>query len=236
MHGESIICEYDKPPGNARAVFVLMNENKITRLAVQKKNPKRINVYLDNNFAFGLYRETAAWLEIGQKLSEEKIAELLAADQERDAMQKAIEYISYKPRTTMETRKKLQNAGFDDLLIEKTVSQLTQHGLLNDEDYANRWVEERSRIKPRSRRMLIYELRLKGISDDLIQSAVGDVDDFRSAYEIAEKRLYRYENLEKLDFRKKLGNYLAGKGFSYDVISETTQKIWKRMHSSMNRN
>jgi len=213
-----------------------MNENKITRLAVQKKNPKRINVYLDNNFAFGLYRETAAWLEIGQKLSEEKIAELLAADQERDAMQKAIEYISYKPRTTMETRKKLQNAGFDDLLIEKTVSQLTQHGLLNDEDYANRWVEERSRIKPRSRRMLIYELRLKGISDDLIQSAVGDVDDFQSAYEIAEKRLYRYENLEKLDFRKKLGNYLAGKGFSYDVISETTQKIWKQMHSSMNRN
>jgi len=212
-----------------------MNENIITRLAVQKKNPKRINVYLDNNFAFGLYRETAAWLKIGQELSEEKITELLSADRERDVMQRALEFISYKPRTTMETRNKLQNAGFDDLLIEKTISYLVDNGILNDEDYANRWVEERSRIKPRSRRMLIHELRVKGISGELIQSAVEDVDDFQSAYEIAEKRLYRFENLDKFDFRNKLGNYLAGKGFSYDVISETTQKLWKQMHSSTER-
>ena len=209
-----------------------MCENRITRLAVQKKNPKRVNVYLDGNFAFGLYRDTAAWLEIGQVLSDEKISELLVKDQEREVYQKAVEFISYKPRTSQETRRKLQKAGYDESLIENTLAQLTQYGLLNDESYAGQWVDERKRLKPRSKRMLAYELRKKGISDDLIQSAVEDVDDFQSAREIAESRLYRYEGLSKFEFRNKLGNYLAGKGFSYDVISETTQALWEQMNSS----
>ena len=209
-----------------------MCENRITRLAVQKKNPKRVNVYLDGNFAFGLYRDTAAWLEIGQVLSDEKINELLVKDQEREVYQKAVEFISYKPRTSQETRRKLQKAGYDESLIENTLAQLTQYGLLNDESYAGQWVDERKRLKPRSKRMLAYELRKKGISDDLIQSAVEDVDDFQSAREIAESRLYRYEGLSKFEFRNKLGNYLAGKGFSYDVISETTQTLWEQMNSS----
>ena len=209
-----------------------MCENRITRLAVQKKNPKRVNVYLDGNFAFGLYRDTAAWLEIGQVLSDEKINELLVKDQEREVYQKAVEFISYKPRTSEETRRKLQKAGYDESLIEKTLEQLTAYGLLNDESYAGQWVDERKRLKPRSKRMLAYELRKKGISDDLIQSAVEDVDDFQSAREIAESRLYRYEGLSKFEFRNKLGNYLAGKGFSYDVISETTRTLWEQMNSS----
>ena len=59
-----------------------------------------------------------------------------------------------------------------------------------------------------------------------------DVDDYQSAYEIAGNRLYRYEGLSKFEFRNKLGNYLAGKGYSYDVISETTQRLWEELNIS----
>ena len=208
-----------------------MNGNKITRLAVQKKNPKRINVYLDGNFAFGLYRDTAAWLEVGQVLSDEKINELLAADKNNEVMIKALDFISYKARTSQETRIKLRNAGYDDDLIESTLARLSENGLLNDKEYAAQWVEERLRLKPRSRRMLTYELRQKGISSGMIQSAVENVDDYQSALEIAEKRLYRYDSLSKIEFRNKLGNYLAGKGYSFDVISETTRKLWKQINT-----
>ena len=209
-----------------------MDEYKITRLAVQKKNPKRVNVYLDGNYAFGLYRDTAAWLEIGQILSDEKIKELLETDQKNEVYQKALDFISFKPRTVQETRGKLQKAGYDENLIEKTLLELTANGLLDDENYAMLWVEERTRLKPRSKRMISYELRQKGISDELIQSAVEEADDLKAALEIAEKRLFRYEGLSKFEFRSKLGNYLAGKGFSYDVISETTQKLWNQINSS----
>ena len=215
--------------------FFYMDENKITRLAVQKKNPNRVNVYLDGNFAFGLYRDTAAWLDTGQILSDEKIKELLEKDQQAEVYQKAIDFISYKPRTEQETRNKLQRAGYEEILIENVISALTENGLLNDKLYAEQWVEDRMRLKPRSKRSLIYELRQKGISDHLIQSAVEDVDDFQSGYEIAGNRLSRYDGLSKFEFRNKLGNYLAGKGYSFDVISEITQSLWEKISSSTNQ-
>ena len=191
--------------------FYFMEENKITRLAVQRKNPKRVNVYLDGSFAFGLYRDTAAWLEVGQTLSDQ---------------------ISYRPRTVFETRKKLEDEGFDETLISGTINALTENGLLDDKRFAEQWVEERKALKPSSRRALQYELHRKGISDYLIQSATEAVDDFQAAYEIAEKHLYRYEGLSKFEFRKKLGNYLAGKGFPYDVISDVTLELWKNINAS----
>ena len=209
-----------------------MEENTITRLAVQKKNPNRVNIYLNGNFAFGLYRDTAAWLETGQVISDEKIKELLEKDQQAEVYQKALDFISFKPRTTQETRHKLKQAGYETFLVDSAIDALVNNGLLNDEYYAEQWVEERLRLKPRSKRVLIYELLKKGISENLIQSAVENVDDFQSAYDIASGRLFRYEGLSKFEFRNKLGNYLAGKGYSYDVISEVSQRLWEEISSS----
>ena len=55
-----------------------MNMKKITALEVQKKNPNRVNVHLDGEFAFGLARITAVWLKVGDTLSDEKLAALQA--------------------------------------------------------------------------------------------------------------------------------------------------------------
>ena len=53
-------------------VFKIMGR-KITALKAQKRNSQRINVYLDDEFAFGLSRFAAAWLQIGQELSPKKL-------------------------------------------------------------------------------------------------------------------------------------------------------------------
>ena len=209
-----------------------MEKNKITRLAVQKKDPRRVNVYLDGSFAFGLFRDTAAWLEIGQILPDEKIKKLLEADHKNEVYLKAVDFISYKPRTVEETYRKLSDAGYDEDVIRSTLSELCENGLLDDKTYVQTWVSERMAYRPKSRRALQYELRKKGIPDHLIQSAVEDVDDLKAALETAESRLYRFEELPKFEFRNKLGAYLAGKGFSYDVISEAARILWERTHSS----
>ncbi len=212
-----------------------MGENRITRLAIQKRNPNRVNIYLDGEFAFGLYRETACWLESGQILSDEKINELLAKDKKAEAYKRALDYISYKPRTTRETEKKLLDEGYDETLVSETIDTLTENGLLNDAQYAELWVEERQRLKPRSSRMLQYELRRKGIPDELIQTALEDVDNFQAALEIAEHRAERYSTLPAFEFRKKLGNYLAGKGFTYDVIREVVIAVREKIDTSGNQ-
>ena len=53
---------------------------KITAIEVQKRSPNRVNIHLDGEFAFGLARIVAAWLRVGQDLSEEKIEQLQADD------------------------------------------------------------------------------------------------------------------------------------------------------------
>ncbi len=55
-------------------------DQEITALKAQKKNPNRISVYLDGEYAFGLARIVAAWLRIGQLLSEEDIDRLKQQD------------------------------------------------------------------------------------------------------------------------------------------------------------
>ncbi len=49
------------------AVF-FMEERRITSLKVQKKNPNRVSIYLDEEFAFGVSRIVAAWLHVGQDI------------------------------------------------------------------------------------------------------------------------------------------------------------------------
>ena len=73
---------------------------KITAIEPQKKNPNRVNIALEGQFAFGLSRLVAAWLAVGQTLSDEKIAALLADDAREAALQKALLFLGYRARSS----------------------------------------------------------------------------------------------------------------------------------------
>ena len=66
-------------------------DQEITALKAQKKNPNRISVFLDGEYAFGLARIVAAWLKIGQVLSEEDIDRLKQQDTMEVAYQKGLQ-------------------------------------------------------------------------------------------------------------------------------------------------
>ena len=198
---------------------------------VQKKSPNRVNIHLDGEFAFGLARIVAAWLKVGQELSEEKIKQLLAADAKERAYQQAMLFLSYRARSESEIRRNLRKHEIPDAVIDQTVERLRQDGLANDTEFASAWVENRTIFRPRSRRMMALELRQKGLDEEAIQSAMENVDDEASAYEAARKRAARFKNLEWNDFRKKLSEFLARRGFSYSVIAPVVIRIWNEAHT-----
>src|SRR5664279_4545671 len=117
-----------------------MNQ-KITALKAQKKNPNRINVYLDGEFAFGLSRIVAAWLSVGQELEDEQIARMQQQDATEVALDNAVKFISYRSRTESEIRRKLSEKGFLDEDIDKVLERLRSNGLVADEQFARSWVE-----------------------------------------------------------------------------------------------
>lgn len=199
----------------------------ITNLKVQKRNQDRLNIYLDGDFAFGLSRFIAAWLQVGQELSDEVIAELLARDAEEIAYQKSIHFIGYRVRTTAEVEKHLKNKGIEPDTIDQVVRRLEKNGLLNDKQFAEMWVDNRNEFRPRSHRLLISELKKKGVNNEIIQSVIEKTTpEDELAYFAAQKRLTRYEHLDRQDFRKKLGSYLARRGFSYSTINPIITQIW----------
>ncbi|MBI5945448.1 MAG: RecX family transcriptional regulator [Chloroflexi bacterium] len=203
---------------------------KITAISVQKKNPNRVNIYLDGEYAFGVARITAAWLKNGDELSDERIAKLLAEDAREWAYQQAMLFLSYRARSEKEIRQNLLKHEMPEEVIEETIERLRKAGLANDNEFAQAWVENRSTFRPRSRRALAIELRQKGLDDETVHSAISGVDENALAYEAAQKKLGRLNGLEWNEFRKKLSEFLARRGFPYSVIAPIVTQLWDETH------
>jgi regulatory protein len=199
----------------------------VTAMKVQKRNPQRVNVYLDGEYAFGLARITAAWLQIGQQLSDEKIAQLQADDSYEAAYQKALHLLNYRPRSSTEVRKNLEKHGYDPEVIEQVLERLGRSGLVNDRQFAQTWVDNRSEFRPRGRRLLNMELRQKGLDDEAIESALSELDEEQLAYQAALKYQRKLQDLPKPDFRRKLAGFLARRGFGYAVIEPVLERVWQ---------
>lgn len=203
---------------------------KITAMQPQK-NRNRVNIHLDGEFAFGLARITAAWLKPGDMLSDEKIASLQADDARERAYQQAMLYLSYRARSEKEIRQNLLKHEIPEDVIGQTLEKLRESGLANDNQFARVWVENRSTFRPRSRRALTMELRQKGLDDETVQAAVSNVDEDALAYESAVKRAGRLKGQEWGEFRKKLSEYLARRGFPYSVIAPVVTQVWNEAHA-----
>lgn len=210
---------------------------KITAIKIQKKNPKRVNIYLDGEFAFGLARITAAWLQTGQTLDEGKIAKLQAEDSRERALQQALLFLSYRARSEAEIRQNLRKHDYPELVIEETLERLRRDRLADDKNFARAWVENRNTFRPRGRRALTMELRQKGIEDSTIESVLEGQDEDALAYEAGLQKagklksaaLNRRDSKNSLDwneFRKKVSEFLARRGFAYPVIAPVVKRLW----------
>lgn len=213
------------------AFWLLMSMGyTITALSVQKRNPQRVNVYLDGEFAFGLARIVAAWLNVGQILDDEKIARLKAEDELESAYGRALRLISYRPRTESEIRRSLSRAEIPTPVLDAVIERLKNAGLVNDAGFARSWVDNRTALRPRGRRALSYELRQRGVDADIIEGSLVQVDDSALAYEAAGRRAARFANLDWNTFRQKMFRFLAQRGFDYEASSDAIRRVWQELH------
>lgn len=202
-------------------------DKKITALKAQKRNHQRVNVYLDGEFAFGLSRIVAAWLQVGQELSEEKIRKLKLEDELEYAYQRAVRYIGYRMRSIYEVQHYLNQQSIENPVIDSVIFRLQKNGLLNDLNFAKMWIENRNEFRPRSHRMLSVELKQKGIQSDIILQILQDTTSEEVlAHRAAKKQARKYKHLEWQMFRRRLSSFLARRGFSYLIINPTVDQVW----------
>ena len=205
---------------------------KITALSTQKRNPNRVNVYLDGEFAFGLARIVAAWLQVGQELSPEKISRLQEEDAAEVALQRAIRFLSYRPRSEKEVMDNLRKHETPEPVIENILERLRGNGMVNDLKFSRLWIENRSEFRPRGAFALRTELRQKGVTDKIIEEVLANLDEDSLALVAGRKKAPKIKTEDENEFRKKMYGFLSRRGFSYATIAEVVKTIWQERNAA----
>jgi regulatory protein len=203
----------------------------LTALSVQKGNPDRLSLFVDDEFAFGVRREVAYHHNLKQGL--EVTADFMRAVWEDEesyrARDLAVKYLGLKPRTRKQMADYLAGKEIDERVVAATVAWLSESHYLDDEQFARSWVEGRMRSKPRGTMMLRWELKQKGLDADDIQQAIeefgGEDVQLEAAVRLLEKKVGR----KILEFTReeqgKLAQFLARKGFTSGVVYEALRRF-----------
>jgi len=200
----------------------------ITSLRFQKRTAERVNVYLDDEYAFAVPAVAAARLHIGQFLTDAEIAALRGEDAISKAYERAVRFLSFRPRSTTEVRRYLIEAEVDPEAVEATLNRLTEQGYLNDDEFARFWVENRQRFRPKGEQALRQELRRAGVDKETIDESLAGLDSSEAAYAAGKPRAERLSLLAETDptaFRRKLSDFLLRRGFGYGVVQETVRRL-----------
>ena len=208
--------------------------SKITALRIGRGRGKRVNVFLDGRFVLSLESEVVVkeGLQVGQELSTAQVEMLSGSDRRQRCLNAAYRYLSYRPRSESEVRERLQRRGFDGDCTEAVMANLREQGLVDDVAFARFWKENRESFSPRSQRLTRLELKRKGVVSDVIDRVVDAVDDGDSAYRAALDRVRRLPLSDYQSFRRRLGEYLKRRGFGYEVINHTVDRVWQEQGSN----
>lgn len=145
------------------------------------------------------------------------------------AMQVALRYLSFRPRSVAEVRRRV-GRDFPQPAVEQTLTSLQRYGYLDDAEFAVRWRDSRERRRPKGAFLLRRELRAKGIAEAVIDEALADMDEDGNAYRAGQRQAQRWLDgppLPYADFRRKMGDYLRRRGFPGAIAHRTATRFWQ---------
>ena len=197
----------------------------VTGLKVHGQDKERACLFLDDEYALDLPLIEAARLRRGQTLTDSEVAELSGAETLQRAIDQAIHYLSYRPRSIQEVRRHLVKKGVPDCQIAVVIERLRGRDYVDDTKFARFWLSNRARFKPMGARALRFELRQKGINDDIVDALLAEINEDEMAFRAAQARVSRYRGNTRQVFERKLSAMLRRRGFGEHVISDVVQRL-----------
>jgi regulatory protein len=213
-------------------------EPVITRVEPLRPRGLRVTVHLDRGDPVEVSLEALerSRLGVGDPLAANTRHHLLNADADIRVREAALHLISHRARTRTELVRRLHQKGFRSERIDPCLDRLEEKGLIDDDAVAAAFVRDRLRHRPRGRARLSAELRAKGLSGDVAQSAIAAVfedervDDTKLAVEVAREWSVRQRpqvlemlagdepSGEREKARRRLTGYLTRRGFHGDAL------------------
>jgi regulatory protein len=191
---------------------------RLTAIKAQVKREGRYSVFVDGKYAFSLSADglLRAGLVVGQELSQQELTEWKRASQDDKAYGLTLDYIARRMRSEGELRDYWRRKGYVDDFGRTVLPKLRELGLVDDLEFARRWVANRRLLRSTSARKLQLELKQKYISDDIVTTVLreDETDEQQVLRDLVAKkrRQTRYQDPQKLIA------YLARQGFTYSDI------------------
>lgn len=201
---------------------------KITLVEKHKKSKNRYLVYVDEQPAFTITEEDYLSMNLYEEkdITEEEINYIKNEVNFRRAKSTAVRFLSLKLRSEKEVFSKLTNEGHSKNLADSVIKELKSLGYINDKLYVQKYIFDRSKLKPKSKKLIKQELLAKGVKEEDIDEVIADwkVDESVVAESLVRKKFGKYDfNDEKII--KRAISFLQHRGFSFELIKETINKL-----------
>ena len=203
----------------------------ITALEPQRRTG-RTNIFIDGEFALGVQTPVVEdrKLGVGQEITEEEIKAVTRDEARRRAINNAVRMLESRSRSRAEIINRLNERGYEPDVVDAVLAQLERAGLIDDHAFAKEWVEARSRARePIGRVRLKHELKLKGISPELLETALDGVDvnlELDQAMRAARRHTKPYGDIKGwIAERQRLIGYLQRRGYGWETTNATIRQV-----------
>ncbi|NLD46306.1 MAG: regulatory protein RecX [Clostridiaceae bacterium] len=200
----------------------------ITSFEKSKKNKDMIKVFIDGEYSLTISEEDYLLLGLYEKkeVTQEELDLIKTNILMKDVRACAIKYLSLRLLSERELFEKLQLKGYDEEIINEVILDLKSIGYINDMIYARKFVYERLKLKPKSKKMLKMELKNKGIADEISDEVINNLeyDESVAIERLVKKRFGKY-NLEDPRIIRKIYSFLLHRGFDYENIKAILKSI-----------
>ena len=194
-------------------------------ISIKLKSPKNTNIFSvavgENEYLFHSDIIVKYGMYVGKEIDNKEFFQLLDESDYIVCLNKAMEYISSKLKTTKQLKDYLYQKGYKTGTINRVIDKLNEYQVLNDNNFANAYID--ANCSKLSKRNLQNKLAEKGIKKDISSTLLQDVNDDEVCNKMAEKFMknkeYTKQNIDKLI------RHLQYKGFEWDSISKTLRNF-----------
>jgi len=207
---------------------------KITKIEKQKRQQDLYSLFLDGKYAFRLHRDVLSDLKwkVGQEVDRQEVERATRREQIKEARDYAFLLLSYRARSCKEITERLLRRKHEREIIQEVVEELKRLHYLDDRAFAIEWAEMRLRGK-RGKRLIRQELLKKGIEKEIINDSIDEVfnkvasTEDELAWQAIERKIPRYQKLEKSKAYRRIKDFLIRRGFSLETTENTLDKFFQ---------
>ena len=197
---------------------------------IEEYDKKRSKVYLDEEFAFLLYKGELSEYKImqGENITDDVYHKIVAEVLVKRAKKRCLNLLQKKNYTEYKLREKLREGLYSPEMIDEAIAYVKSFHYIDDYRYACDYIFYHKESE--TKKKIEEKLRIKGIEQDILQQAFGDSYDegeelqteLEQAYKLLRKKGYDYKSMDWKD-KQKIYAYLLRKGISNSVIKRAME-------------